>query len=145
MRGRLFSLAPSIALILQKGQVGACPPQDELELGKVPDHTAKKTNIDLAFVALRDIRAGEELFVDYGDEWAGSWLVYTEGSGRYSTNYFPCQCLKPNALTAPRAFNFISILSPHAHSNALKKRTQSHSNALKRTHRITPTPLLTKQ
>jgi hypothetical protein len=52
-------------------------------------HTIEKIGLSLEYVALRDIQQGEEVFMDYGDEWQQAWDAHVaswtppEGASEY--------------------------------------------------------------
>lgn len=50
-------------------------------LGKSPEFlrdTTEKIGLSFEYVALRDIAEGEEVFMDYGDEWEDAWKKYIQ-------------------------------------------------------------------
>jgi hypothetical protein len=56
---------------------------------KEPDEmlSTKGSHLALDYVATRDIMKGEELFLDYGDEWEKAWQYHTENWDNWPDNY----------------------------------------------------------
>ena len=46
----------------------------------------KFAQLDIAYIALRDIYAGEELTYDYGDDWAQSWTNHLASLNQWYIN-----------------------------------------------------------
>jgi SET domain len=69
------------------------PPSAEVQSSS-PETVAGNAEASLVMelVALRDIQPGEEIFMDYGDEWSRHWLQHEESSSRQrhnDTGYVP--------------------------------------------------------
>jgi len=58
--------------------------QTLVEQGTMADlERSPRPQLGLAYVALRDIEAGEELFLDYGDDWEAAWQEHVAQYPRY--------------------------------------------------------------
>mmetsp|Transcript_25944 Transcript_25944/g.39184 ORF Transcript_25944/g.39184 Transcript_25944/m.39184 type:complete len:637 (+) Transcript_25944:90-2000(+) len=63
---------PSVELVAHKPEWLLKSPTDFLQ------HAHEKIGLSFDYVALRDIQGGEEVFMDYGDEWIEAWEQHVE-------------------------------------------------------------------
>ena len=101
---------------------------DESWLEIEPDSMEFEFGIRLGieYIATKDIKAGDELFLDYGDVWESAWLEYVEDWQAPSESYMPAaewnELMKPIRTKAKQKyFPYPENVEIRCHVNLIEK------------------------